>query len=165
MIIVPGNHDVSLPTFLSSLKKVEYDQAKWGELLPSLFERDSQYRWSWLDRALYEIHDPEAYLRRFEEFRVFYDRFYGWQRTFPLDPTRQYEIFDYEDLMLTVVGYSSCHTNDPWHRLGNIHSEAIASSLAELRNPRYSGRVLVGVWHHSVSAPPHKPEFMDEERV
>lgn len=165
MIIVPGNHDVSFPLFYSSLKEIEVDQDKWGALIPSLFERDSNYRWSWRDRALYEINDPDAYLRRLQEFQAFYERFYNGQHAFPLDPRRQYEIFDFEDLMLTIVGYSSCHTNDPWHRLGNIHSEAIASSLAELRHPRFSGRALVGVWHHSVNAPPHRPDFMDEERV
>jgi 3',5'-cyclic AMP phosphodiesterase CpdA len=165
VIIVPGNHDVSFPVFLSSLKKVEYDEAKWGELVKNLFERDSRFRWSWSERALYEIDDIDAYLHRLKAFRAFYGRFYAGQRTFPLDPAKQFEIFDYEDLMLTVVGYSSCYTNDPWHRLGNIHSEAIAASLAELRKPCYSGRMLVGVWHHSVSAPPHKPDFMDEERV
>ena len=165
VIMVPGNHDVSFPTFLSSLREVEYDEVKWGALVPRLFERDSGYRWSWSERALYEIHDPDAYLRRLEMFSMFYSRFYRGERAFPLDPSEQYEVFDYEDLMLTVVGYSSCCNNDPWHRSGNIHSDAIAASLAELRAPRYSGRALIGVWHHSISGLPHKPDFMDEERV
>lgn len=165
VVIVPGNHDVSFPVFRNALRPVPYDADRWGELVPQLFDTGSRYRWSWAERELFVIEDDDAYHARLSDFAEFYNRFYQGERSFSLNPAEQFDIFDYPDLALSIVAYSSCDGNDPWRTPGDIHPEAIANSLTELRRTAEDDRFLAAVWHHSISAPPLRPDFMDEERV
>ncbi len=54
----------------------------------SLWERNSNIRWSWKDLFFYNITDIDVYNARFQDFIDFYDNFYrqgGVNRFFPKD--------------------------------------------------------------------------------
>ena len=165
LIVVPGNHDVALPTFHAAISEVPVDSQKWASLKPKVLRAGSEYRWSWDDRTLHRIVDPGRYLERLGPFSDFYERFYQGTRSYSLDPAGQFDVFDFADLDVTVVGFSSCYGNDTMNRVGDIHPDAVASVAEELRKGRYAGRLLIATWHHSVSAPPQTPDYMDEEQV
>jgi len=59
IIIVPGNHDVCWNTSFAAMERVPADQ--WPQNIQSaLVEPDSDYRWSWRERALYRVYAFQA---------------------------------------------------------------------------------------------------------
>lgn len=165
IVIVPGNHDVAFPTFAKSLAEADDSPKNWPAHRERLLQRGSNLRWSWRERKLYEIEDLDLYARRLEVFAEFYERFYEGKREYSLDPAEQFEVFDFPDLEITIVGFSSCYRNDPFNTAGDIHPDALAAAGRMVRGPQFSRRLLFAVWHHSISAPPPRVDFMDEERV
>jgi hypothetical protein len=118
-------------------------------------------RWSWQDFSLFEIADAKRYDERMAPFARFYEQFYGGSRHFDLDPSRQFDIFDYPEFDLTIVGFSSCHTNDILNGQGAIHPSCIGRVGSILRGPEFAGRLRLAVWHHNTEGPPVQRDYMD----
>ena len=166
IVIVPGNHDINFSKMFSALKEIDYatvDEKKRYELAGLICASQSKFRWSWGEFKLYEITDDTLYEERLAEFIAFYDRFYGGTRTYPSDPTQQFDIFDFSELELIVVGFNSCFLNDPWNRQGAIHPRAFSQACDELRKRQFRGRLRLAVWHHSTKGAPRQDDYMDTD--
>tara|TARA_R110002126_G_scaffold82804_1_gene202580 strand:- start:921 stop:2378 length:1458 start_codon:yes stop_codon:yes gene_type:complete len=166
VVIVPGNHDIDFPTMHSSLEPVDHlavaPRQRW-ELAELLFAKDSLYRWSWADFSLHKIDDHIAYGNRIRQFITFYDRFYSGARHYPEHPQEQFGIFDFPSLNCVIVGFNSCHMNDPWNKQGAIHPDAFAKACTLLRGRQYRGRLRLAVWHHSTKGGPQQFDYMDTD--
>ena len=126
------------------------------ELVEKLFDPSSLLRWSWTEFALYKIADTETYKQRFDAFADFYSRFYEGQRSYSTDPVKQFDIFDFPDWGITIVGFCSCYNNDPFNKQGMIYSDCIAGVGERLRDFSYQDRLRIAVWHHNIEGPPLK---------
>ena len=165
VIIVPGNHDVSDYHFRQSLAPLDIATGAKKELVEQLFNPDSLLRWSWTECALYKIENAETYMQRFGPFADFYSKFYEGQRSYSIDPAKQFDIFDFPDWGIAVTGFSSCYNNDLLNRQGMIHPDCIAEASKHLRNFSYQDRLRVAVWHHNIEGPPLKVDYMDPDIV
>jgi hypothetical protein len=167
VIIVPGNHDISLPHSLRSMKRENFNPAhpsakkilaEWHQRLSA---PNSLVRWSWEEMCFLEISDKDIYRARLKAFSDFYERFYGGARKYELAPEQQYHIFDYPDVFLVFAAFNSCCNNDPLNRQGAIHPDCIAEAARELRLAKYSKRIRIAVWHHNTSGPPLRSDYLD----
>jgi predicted MPP superfamily phosphohydrolase len=165
VIIIPGNHDVSAWHFKRSLQEVNIAPDRKKDLMSRLFGHDSLLRWSWSDFALFEIVDRAMYARRLAAFSEYYGAFYENARTYDLDPKKQFDLFDYPELSLTVSGFSSCYNNDLYYRPGDIHPACIAQAGERFRHPSLHGRLRVAVWHHNSEGPPMQSDYMNPDIV
>ena len=168
VVLVPGNHDVNDTTFRRSLQRVDIKPGRASELVAQLFAPDTSLRWSWDDLAFYRVHDGATYRARLRAFADFYASFYGDRRSYPVTPESQFDVFEYPELDLSIVGFSSCHDNDLLNRQGSIHPLAIAKASDKLRQLSFSYAsppVRIAVWHHSIEGPPMESDFMNPEVV
>lgn len=165
VVIVPGNHDVSSYHFQKSLQKIVIAPGRKKDLLTQLFSPNSLLRWSWSDFELYEIVDQDTYNQRLSAFAEFYAAFYKGARKYDIDPSKQYDIFDFPNFNLTIAGFSSCFNNDLCNRQGAIHPECIADVGTKLRHPDYNGRLRVAVWHHNAEGSPTQSDYMDPDLI
>jgi hypothetical protein len=164
VIIVPGNHDVCWYYSRKSMKNVQLAKNGTNEkrkLVRELVEENSNIRWSWDSCEFFRVDNPVVYQKAFKPFSDFYGNFYDRTRNYSLDPSKQFDIFDYPDLNTTVATYNSCYTNDNCNSIGRIHPDCISGSIHQLMSPRYQGRFLIAVWHHYVRGLPTKPDFLD----
>ena len=127
VVIVPGNHDVSACHAIASFNRVDIAADRKTALVSQLFRPDSPMRWSWEEFGLYEIADTAAYAERMRPFAAFYSAFYQGTRVFDIDPSRQFDIFDFPEFDITIVGFSSCHNNDILNKQGAIHPGCIGA--------------------------------------
>ncbi len=165
VVIVPGNHDVSSYHLDKSLESVDILPDRKRELVKELFSSGTSLRWSWRDLQLKRIADPTMYLQRMAAFSQFYSDFYEGQFIYDLDPAKQVDIFDYPEFDLTIVGFSSCYNNDLYNRHGAIHPACIAEVGNRLRDPLFSNRLRVAVWHHNTEGPPARSDYMDPDTI
>ena len=165
VVIVPGNHDVSSYHLDKSLAPVDILPDRKRELVKELFSPGSSLRWSWRDLQLKRIAEPTLYIERMAAFSQFYSDFYEGRRIYDLDPAKQVDIFDYPEFDLTIVGFSSCYNNDLYNRQGAIHPACIAGAGNRLRDPLFSNRLRVAVWHHNTEGPPARSDYMDPDII
>ena len=161
LVLVPGNHDVSACHFMQSLERLELAADNKNDLVSELLRPDSSLRWCWPELALYRIANATRYDQRLAPFATFYADFYQQQRTFDLDPAKQFGIFDYPEFNLTIIGFSSCHENDFFNKPGAIDSGSIAAASLILRDPHFNGRLRAAVWHHNTEGPPSQTDYMN----
>jgi hypothetical protein len=161
VVVVPGNHDVDWTASKESMSKVSVAVEARKALLKKLLHARSEHRWSWADFEFYRITDSEAYARRFAAFAAFYSEFYQGKRTFSLDSAQQYDVFDYPDLNMTLVGLNSCHENDHCNFAGRINPDCIANLGTALNVPRHRNRLRIAVWHHNTKGLPQEANYMD----
>jgi hypothetical protein len=163
VVIVPGNHDVSAPHFVRSLQHIDLDPNRKLGLGEQLFSRNSLLRWSWSEFELYEIVDKNQYAQRLKPFCEFYERFYEGHRSYSLDPSSQFQIFDFPEFNLTIVGFCSCYNNDIFNKQGDIHPDCISGAGMALRDSLYEKRIRMAVWHHNTEGLPLQSDYMDPE--
>ena len=161
VVIVPGNHDVSACHFVDSLSRVDIVPDRKKQLVSQLFSQESPLRWSWSDLELFKITDPQKYAERLAPFATFYEQFYAGRRKYSLDPSEQFDIFDFPEFGLTIVGFSSCFNNDIFNKPGAIHPGCIAAASTRLRDRQFDGRLRLAVWHHNTEGLPMQADYMD----
>jgi len=165
IVIAPGNHDVCWYYSRASMKQIQMQDKGVVEekrrLLKIMVEGDSNIRWSWNTFEFLQIEDQALYQRAFEPFSSFYTNFYEGKRNYTLDPSDQYDVFDYPDISTTVVAFNSCYNNDHCNTVGRIHPDCISTAIRKLRDPQYFGRLLLAVWHHNVKGSPLEANYMD----
>ena len=165
IILVPGNHDISMPHVKRAMKTVSIpsDIDAKRELAEKLFAYDTKLRWDWRSFSAYEIINIPMYDARMEPFADFYNNFYQGKRTFSLNPAKQYFIHDFPDFGLTFLAFSSCYQNDLYNRIGRIHPDALAKASGEMNRLSRLGRVGVAVWHHNIQGGPNDNDYVDPE--
>lgn len=166
VIVVPGNHDVSDHVFRQSIRPVDVTPEKKKAVVAEIFRPNSDVRWSWEELATYKIVNHELYDMRFSAFSEFYSAFYEGNRSYSIDPTKQFDIVNVPDMGIVVAGFSSCYNNDTLNRQGSIHPECIAQVGTHLRAfSLKSEPIRIAVWHHNVEGQPIKSDYMDPEVV
>jgi hypothetical protein len=163
VVLLPGNHDVSLPTFLASIESVPIpaDPGKKAELVADFFKPKSLLRWSWRDLSFYRIVDEGLYAQRLSGFANLYSAFYEGKRSFSLDPKQQYDAFDFPDESFSVLTLSSCFNNDLMRRAGAFHPAAVTEVGRLARQPSRAGWLVAAAWHHSVGGGPFQDDYID----
>jgi predicted MPP superfamily phosphohydrolase len=165
VIVIPGNHDVSAYHFFKSLRRIDILPDRKKELVTQLFSPNSPLRWSWSDFELHEIADRLIYTQRLAAFAKFYKEFYDGARSYSLDPTEQFDLFDFPQFGLTVAGFCSCYNNDLFNRQGDIHPDCIGAVGSKIRERQYQGRLRIAVWHHNTEGLPLKFDYMDPDII
>lgn len=167
LIIIPGNHDIDWKYSKDSMEKLDNaavfddeDNINWA-ILKDAFTPQSATRWSWKDLSFFKIKDIDSYNKRLEAFSKFYHKFYDGKRTYSLDPADQYDVFDYPELDISVVAYSSCYNNDHLRFVGDIHPDCISKSSLAIRELVKRGRLILGTWHHNTKGGPFESNYMD----
>jgi len=168
VILIPGNHDVSWGVSQASMEKIEEDELteENGDLkrriLLQVNKADVDIKWSWRNRSFYRVTDKETYNNRFVCFADMYQKFYEGNKTYSLEPDNQFEIFDYEEYGITIVGFNSCFHNDHLNRAGSINPECIAQVGLKLRKSRKQGRLILSTWHHNTKGAPYSQDYMED---
>ena len=162
VVLLPGNHDVSFPTVMDSLQRIDIpsEASHRQELAQELFAPGSRLRWSWNDMSYYRIADYDRYERRIDHFTALYDRFYQNTRSFPISQARQYCVFDFPELGFCVVALSSCYDNDPLRPSGAFCPTALANACREVRDYRRAGWLVAAAWHHSLTTDGGQNDFL-----
>lgn len=167
IILVPGNHDISWTESKQSMEKIEEKKTidSDGNLLKNIFYEaikiDSAVKWSWSDRSFYRITNNALYENRLSYFCDFYQKFYEGKRSYSLDPSEQFDIFDWPDFGITIVGFNSCFHNDHLNRAGAINSTCIGKVGFKLRTLNKEGRLILATWHHNTKGGPYDQDYMD----
>jgi len=162
VVIVPGNHDISWPNSMESMKKLQStDQS----LVKMLVEPKNKVRWNWADLSFYSIVNLERYNQRLHLFSKFYESFYKNARKYPLSPDDQFDIFEFESEKLLFVGFNSCFYNDHLNRVGMINPQCITNCHNPIRNNKYEKWIKIAVWHHGIHGLPMQNDFMSEHVV
>ena len=171
IVLVPGNHDVSWKHSIDSMVKIDNkniidsnNQLK-AEFLKNALNEKSNIRWSWKDLSFYSLNDTKTYDKRLEAFANFYNRFYEGIKSYSLIPEDQYEIFDFPELSISIVGFNSCYNNDHLKRVGDIHPDCIANSMLKLKKLTTKGRLLLSAWHHNTKGSPYDADYMDSSKL
>ena len=161
IVVVPGNHDVSWSHSRKSMEKI----INQGNLTRILKLPESNYRWDWDEQSYYKISDLELYDRRFELFSKFYKSFYEGNRIYPLNPQEQFDIFEYPEENIIIVGFNSCFRNDHLNDIGSINPECIADCYERINQKKFIDWVKIAVWHHDIHGSPLRSDFMDDKTL
>ncbi|OAV51465.1 hypothetical protein A6U98_01380 [Rhizobium sp. WYCCWR10014] len=163
VIILPGNHDVDYSEVIrsGSFHSIPNEAGPKDKLVAELFSPNSQLRWSWSRLEFFRIDDQAIYDNRLGQFARLYERFYEGARTYPLDPSRQFDIFDFPQFSFCLAAFNSCFRNDPMNRVGAIHPGALMEACRELRSPSRVGWYLAASWHHDIAGGVGHEDFLD----
>ena len=163
MIIVPGNHDVSQYVTRESMTMIR--AADYKPFVDSLWNEDSNIRWSWKDLSFYQISNIERYKKRFCDFISFYDDFYKdvkWPvRKYPDMIDEEADIIDFKDEGVTFVCFNSCYQLDHLQQGGYICFNALSRLSLKLLEKKRQGRLIVAVWHHHTQGLPKENNYLN----
>ena len=161
IIIIPGNHDVCWNTSLSAMVRVP-DAEYPNDVRSALITPSSNYRWSWKERALYKITNPDLYNERMGPYWEFVESFYAGVPLFkPIDRNRGYQLFELHDRRIVVAAFDSTSGNDCFSYSGEISRGTIGKCNLDLRDIPHSYGLRIAVWHHSIQGPPLRDDYMD----
>ncbi|MDX9744117.1 MAG: metallophosphoesterase [Arcobacteraceae bacterium] len=167
IILVPGNHDISWTESKNSMERIEEKDITEhdGILRKNIFQEaikiDSNIKWSWSDRSFYRIINSEMYENRFAYFCDFYQKFYNGEKSYSLDPNEQFDIFDFQEWGVSIIGFNSCFHNDHLNRAGSINPRCIGKVGLKLRDLNKEGRLILAAWHHNTKGGPYDQDYMD----
>ena len=163
MIIVPGNHDVSQYVTRGCMSKIDADD--YEPFVDSLWNDDSNIRWSWKDLSFYQINDTIRYKDRFNDFISFYNSFYQdvkWpDRKYPALVDAEAEVIDFKEEGVTFVCFNSCYQLDHLQQSGYISFNALSNLSTKLLAKKRQGRLLVAVWHHHTQGLPKDNNYLN----
>ena len=165
VVLTPGNHDVCWNTSHRAMEivpKSEYPH----NLYASLTQPNSNYRWSWHEQNLYRIVDEATYQQRMRFYWEFVESFYdGVNLQFPLERTRNYQLFDLYERRVLIAAFDSINRNDCYNYAGSVAPESVGSCAMKLREVPHDYELKVALWHHSTQGPPQHSDYMDSSQV
>lgn len=171
IILVPGNHDMSWTESRNSMEKIEEKKVSDDDghlknnILQQAIQIDSNIKWSWSDRSFYQIVNKELYNNRFSYFCDFYQKFYDGVKSYSLEPNEQFDIFDFQEWGVSIIGFNSCFHNDHLNRAGSINPRCIAKVGLALRDLNKQGRLILATWHHNTKGAPYDQDYMDNSVI
>jgi len=154
---------VSAFHFFKSLQKIKIAEKHKKYLVSQLFSQNSLLRWSWSKFQLYEIVDQKMYDHRLFAFSKFYNEFYENERNYDLDPTKQFDVFDYPEFNVTFVAFNSCYNNDIFNKQAAVHPVCMGDAATTLRNFKYQDRLRIALWHHNTEGIPSQLDYIDPD--
>lgn len=162
LILVPGNHDISWFHSKQSMEKIDTTLLSDKIINKNdFFKHNSDTRWCWNTFEFYKVKDKEMYNNRLLSFSNFYKKFYDGDKEYSLNEGEQFEIIDFPENNVTIVGFNSCYLNDHCRVTGTINPSCLASAARKLRDVKYKERILISVWHHNTKGLPNKIDYMD----
>ena len=167
IIITPGNHDVCWVESIDSMEVIDESKVicEKGRIKKEIFQEamkiNSRVKWSWPDRSFYRISDMDKYNQRLSYFCDFYSEFYNEKRSYSLNPEEQFDVFDFSELGISIVGFNSCFHNDHLNRAGSINPQCLAMATLRLRELNEKGRFILATWHHNTKGKPYDQDYMD----
>lgn len=167
IILTPGNHDISWTESINSMEKIEEEEITDTDgrlrsgILKEAIKINSNVKWSWTERSFYRITNEATYQRRLSYFSEFYQRFYDGNRVYSLEPSKQFDFFEFPELAITIVGFNSCFHNDHLNRAGSINPRCIADVGLKLRKSKKDGHLILAAWHHNTKGAPYDQDYMD----
>ena len=165
LVLTPGNHDVCWNTAHQAMTRVPQSDYP-ADLRTALCTPGTCYRWSWSERALYEISDPAKYDQRLDAYWTFAEDFYaGTRLAVPLERDREFQIFELMDRRIVVASFASVDGNDCFRDTGSIAAGAIGSCALFLQDADRAYDLRFCVWHHSIQGPPVGSDYMDPSCV
>jgi hypothetical protein len=165
LILIPGNHDVCWNSSLAAMQKIDENSYP-KDVFWALHQPDSNYRWSWAERALYRIVDHDQYNRRMGYYWDFAERFYrGVKLPIDLDRTRGFQLFEVCEGRIVIAAFDTISGNDCFGFAGAIPRGAIGRCAMALRDMKRSHDLRMAVWHHSIQGPPVRSDYMDTAQV
>lgn len=171
IILVPGNHDISWTESKNSMEIIEEKEVTDhnGILIKNIFKQaieiNSNIKWSWSDRSFYRIMNREMYENRFSYFCDFYQKFYDGEKSYSIDPNEQFDIFDFQEFGISIIGFNSCFHNDHLNRAGSINPRCIGKVGSILRDLNKEGRLILATWHHNTKGGPYDQDYMDNSCI
>ena len=157
VIIVPGNHDVHWRQCLVAMEPLASFPT---DIATKSLQPTSGLRWNWRERQVYGIQDVASYASRLAHFRRFRDHFYRNVEPNPsVHGSDDLVFFDYPALDLCVAGFSSCHGNDCFCRVGSIQTASMISARELVSGS--SAAIAVAVWHHGILGGPREQDYLD----
>ena len=162
IVIIPGNHDVCLEQVNECIEKIHQptDPIEIKKLKCLAYTQDSNIRWSWDDLSFYKIIDKDKYKQRFSFFSEMYKSFYLGEREYSLEPSEQWDIFDFPDLCASIGTINTCHNNDQFRQSGEVHPGALSNLCRAMKAPKRKGWFLAATWHHNISGPPTREDYV-----
>jgi hypothetical protein len=86
------------------LSEAEYP----SDLRAALIEPDSNYRWSWREKAVFRIEDHQAYKQRMNFYWDLVEDFYaGAPILEPINRNRGYQLFELSNRKIVVAAFDS----------------------------------------------------------
>lgn len=165
LIIIPGNHDVCWSTSFTSMVRVPEAEYP-SDVKQALIKPDSIYRWSWKERALYQIRDIDVYNNRMKAYWDFAEIFYTKVPLLkPIDRQRGFQLFELHDRQIVLAAFDSISGNDCFNYSGVIPRGVVARCALALRDITYTHDLRIAVWHHSIYGPPMCDDYMDDRQV
>ena len=154
VVLVPGNHDCCWNTAFSGMTLVDKDKEP-EDLIGELESANSDLRWSWRERALYKIADPDIYERRLDSYWDFVESFYrDCDLRFSIQRNAGYNLFELDGGRILVAAFESLIGNDCFSYKGNIDPSAIAKAALRIRDEGRPHSLRVAVWHHGLHGEP-----------
>ena len=165
LVLVPGNHDVDWCTARSAMKVVDDDELErvGGDVQWSTLDPASHYRWSWGERQLYRVVDPQKYKARHHRFLEFRRTFYAEVRPNPIRLAPDLFFMEYPSLDVSVTGLSSWYGNDCYCRVGAFDPDMLAAARDAIAASPCG--LHLAVWHHSTVGPPAETDYLDVRHV
>jgi hypothetical protein len=162
VVIIPGNHDVSWPHSQKSMEKLNVFNPNFINFCK---KTEKGFRWNWKDHSYYRIGENDIYNQRLLPFLEFYSKFYDDKRHYSLDPNEQYDIFEFPEFNILIVGFNSCYLNDHLNDIGRIQRDCLANCHFKINQEKYNDWLKIAVWHHGVRGFPTRSDFMHEKTV
>lgn len=159
-IIVPGNHDVNRHCTNKAIEGVIELSKK---NMKSYYNDNACLRLDYDNKVLKYITDADAYDKRFELFREFYDRFFDGIRAYPKDPVNEVSVIPFPHNRICFVCFNSCNMLDHLNTAGDISDEAIDAASKDTERMYKNGYLTVGVWHHNTYGDPYLNGYMRKD--
>ena len=161
VVLVPGNHDCCWNTAFGGMAPVPDEDAP-NDLVGALESPNCRFRWSWDERRLYRISDPDSYARRLDSYWDFVEEFYaGSDLVFPVRRDTGYNLFELDGGRILVAAFESLHTNDCFSYQASFDPEAVASAALRLHDERRYYNLRIALWHHGLhSQPSYRSDYL-----
>jgi Calcineurin-like phosphoesterase len=164
IVLIPGNHDVDFNKSLTSMDVVDVSLTEVHPLLHG--PEGYMYRWNWKEGKLYRIRDWRLYEERFWLFNETYNNFYqNVTLAHKIDPRRYYNLFELCNGEIAVCAFNSCYGNDCFSYVGEIPAQEVSTAYQDLSRSTTTYRLRIAVWHHDLSGPPKRSDYMDQDTV
>ena len=161
VVLVPGNHDCCWNTAFSGMTLVAEDQVP-TDLIDQLGALNSPLRWSWRERKLYEISNPDVYARRLDSYWDFVEGFYsGFDLKFPIRRDAGYNLFELDEGRILAAALESLHGNDCFSYRASFDPRAVPDASLRTRDKGGLYNLRIAVWHHGLySEPSYRSDYL-----
>ena len=154
VVLGPGNHDCCWNTAFSGMTPVA-EEAVPTDLMEQLGAPNSLLRWSWRERKLYKISNPDAYARRLHSYWDFVDEFYsGCNLKFAIRRDAGFNLFELDGGNILVAAFESMHGNDCFSYQASFDPKAVATAALRVRDEGGYYNLRIAMWHHGLHSEP-----------